>query len=268
MAKLYYLQAPTFSINAESATAPRLGSIFYSLNRLSGSLNQLERISVSSELINNTAIAGFNDSTTKGFMAVAGLNANLLQGIAGSADIIYGLSKGKKETHFCELLETVEFEPTSEFVTKSIAASSNVRSTLRNALPGRKRVYMITGLKVATGLTTSTSTTTHHGPVLRVGVDAMAFGIPASAGPEVELATSRVRTVTQGRSSDKIIFAYRVVRIKQGRDGEATWKYKSGGRYSVDDDDSEDEEETWEIEPLQEESVAEDYPDSVRMEVE
>jgi len=266
MGKLYYFQAPTFSINAEGETAPKLGSIFYSLNRLTGPLNQSESVVVPANLKNSTSITSYNEMVNKGLMVAAGLSTNLVQGLAGSADIMYGFAKGKKEIYTCKTLETSEFEPTEQFIADSIAASSSVRATLRNALPGRKRVYMITGLKIATGLTTSTSKTTLHGPILRAGVDATALGVPASAGPEIEFATTSTHTVSQGRSENKVVFAYRVVRITQKRDGEARWRYMSGGKYSVDDDDSEDEEVagSFDIEPLEEDDVAADFPDSVR----
>ena len=63
------------------------------------------------------------------------------------------------------------------------------------------------------------------------------------------------------------MFAYRVIRIKQKRDGEAKYKYKSGGKYAANDD-SDDEEDSWDFELLDEEGRLRDFPDSVMVEME
>jgi hypothetical protein len=264
MSKLYYFQAPSFSINAASESAPKLGSIFYSLTRLTGPLNESEKLDISPALVNETAQTDFRETTSKGFAGAVGLNANLVQGLAGSADIMYGFSRARKENYQCDTLETIEFEPTKDFIDASIDASPRVQGALRKALPGKKRVFMITGLKIATGLNTSVSTTTQHGPMLQVGFDATALGIPAGVGPEVELAKASARTISSGKSNDKVVFAYRVVRIKQKREVGAKWKHKDGGKYSLGDSESDDA-ETWEVEALDEEHVHEDYPDAVKI---
>lgn len=271
MPKLYYFQAPTFTINPESDIAPKLGSIFSNLDRLTGPLNQSENAYIPVNLTNQSASTDFRETVSKGVEGAVGLNANIAQGIAGTADVMYAFARDKKNVYRCELLETMEFEPTKEFIVDSITASQRVQKTLNNALPGMKRVYMITGLKIATGFSTSTSKETQHGPMLKVGVDATAFGIPAEAGPEVEFATTNARTISQGPSVNKIVFAYRVVRIRQKRDGQPKWGYKSGGKYGMDEEDSDDEEEeedAWDVEPLDEGDVGKDFPDAVAVKVE
>jgi hypothetical protein len=190
-----------------------------------------------------------------------------LQGIAGTADVVYAFAKEKKNVHCCETLETVEFESTNKFINDSITASQRVQVTLSNALPGHKRVYMVTGLKIAAGFSTSTSKDFQHGPVLKVGVDATAFGVPAEAGPEIELSTTNARTVSQGRSLNKIVFAYRVVKIRQKRDGQAKWKHMDGGKYSLEEEDSDEEDEPWELETLDESNVGKEFPDSIAVDL-
>ena len=126
---------------------------------------------------------------------------------------------------------------------------------------------MITGLKIATGFSKSASKETQHNPKLKVAVNATAMGVPVEAGPELDLAIANARTVSHGRSTNKIVFAYQAIRIKQKRDGEAKYKYKSGGKYAANDD-SDEEEEPWDIEPLDEEDRLKDFPDSVMVEME
>ncbi|KAH7091464.1 hypothetical protein FB567DRAFT_546185 [Paraphoma chrysanthemicola] len=259
MPKLYYFQAPSFSIDADCEIAPRLGSIFYSLERLIDPLNQHDHLYIPKTSINTSKIEKLCETKGTGYMAAVGLNANIANGIGGSADVVYALATEKKTKYCCESLETVEFEPSEQFIIDSVMASQRVQATLDKALFGRKRIYMITGLKIATRFSSSTSESSQHGPKMRVGIDATGFGIPVAACPEVELATSRTRSIIHGRTRNKIIFAYRVVRIKQGRSGDASWKYRSGGKYGLGQDEDEDEDVTWEVEALDEENV---YADS------
>ncbi|CAO2658330.1 Nn.00g060530.m01.CDS01 [Neocucurbitaria sp. VM-36] len=264
MPKLYYFQAPNFSINVESETAPKLGSIFPNLDRLTNPLNQFEHVHIPTSLTNQSAAEDFKENVDKSFTGAVGLNANLVQGIAGTAEVVYAFARDKSNVYRCETLDTVEFEPNEQFINDSIIASQRVQSFLDNALVGRKKVYMITGLKIATGFSMSTSKAKQHGPTLQLGVDATALGVPAEAGPEVELGVGNFRTVSHGRTANKIVFAYRVIRIKRRRDGQAKYKYKSGGKYTTDEDES-DEEEPWELELLDEEDLLKDFPEAVPM---
>jgi hypothetical protein len=267
MPKLYYLQAPSLAINPDSDVAPRLGSIFYSLERLIAPLNQSERLAVPNELKNQSAMTKFCDVSRNGVTGSIGLNTSLFQGLAGSGEVLYGFAKHKISAHSCDLLETKEFEPDSQFIRDSIKASQRVQNAFEHALPGRKRVYMVTGIKIATGLRTTTSKKSQHGPVLSIGFDATALGIPAAAGPQVEFATAAQRTTSHEPSMNRVVFAYRVIRIRQRGDGEVKWAYKAGGKYSLDDADSDDEEDAWNIEILDKDHVSEDFPDALPIEV-
>jgi hypothetical protein len=247
------------------------GSIFSNLDRLTAPLNQLDHLSIPPHLTNQSTNQNFTETTSKGLSTSIGLNATILRGIAGSTSAIYAFTKDKSSVYACDLLETLEFEPDKQFVTDAITASQSVQSFLENSLPGRKRVYMITGLKIATGFRTSTSSSSQHGPSLSAGVDALALtGVPIEAGPEFEIECTRGRTVEQGRALNKVVFAYRVVRIRRKRDGEARFRYKSGGKYAMGDSEgeSEDEDGPWEVEAMEEETRLGEFPDSVPVSVE
>jgi hypothetical protein len=237
----------------------------YSLDHLTAPLNQHETLYTPTDTTNQSTSMQFNGTLTEGITRTIGLNA---RGLGNSTDAIYAYSRSKGTTYHCELLETLEFEPTKEFIMDSITASTRVQNTHSKALPGRKRVYMITGLKIATGFSTSTFRHAHHGPTLKVGVvQAAALGGPVSVGPEGELAATESRVCSQGRSINRIVFAYRVVRIKRKRDGEARWKYMDGGKYGMDDEDSEEEDDVLEVEALDEDDVGSDFPESVVVEM-
>lgn len=269
MGKLYYFQAPNLDINPESETAPKLGSIFATLETLMAPLNQYEYVSPPASLMNASSSAGFEETASSSLGASVGLKATTAYGIGGSGDPIYALARDRKNVYSCELLETAEFAPTPEFVTECIRASQRVQNFLENAFVGRKRVYMVTGLKIATGFSTSSTRETQHSPKLKIGV------VPVQGGPEIDMTAAGKRTVVHGRTVNKIVFAYRVIRIKMKWDGQAQYKYKSGGKYGVDDsdEDSDDDEsggkkDEWELEPLDEEDIAKEFPDAVKMDLE
>lgn len=194
----------------------------------------------------------------------------------GSGDLVYTFARDRKNAYNCELLETAGFAPTPEFVTECIHASQQVQSFLENAFVGRKRVYMVTGLKIATGFSTSSTRETQHNPKLKVGVDATPAGVPVQGGPELDITVAGKRTVTHGRTANKIVFTYRVIRVKVKWDGEARYTYKSGGKYGVgdSDEDSDDDEgdgkkkDLWDLEPLDEDDIAKEFPNAVKMDLE
>lgn len=271
MGKLYYFQAPNFDINPDSQTAPRLGSIFSSLTQLKAPLNQDDHLKIPENLLNNNKVDNFNSIKAHNLKADIGVSATAGQGVTGSADLFYAFARDKQNVYHCETLETVEFEPDKAFVSDSITASQRVQTFISNSLFGRKRVYMITGLKIATGFSMSSSKATQHSPSLKVALGFGALGVPAEAGPELGLSVGSARTVEQGQAFNKIVFAYRVIRIKDRWDGEPRFKYESGGKYAAEedsDDSDEDGEGNWVLEPLSDDTLSEDFPDSVRIEIE
>ncbi|RSL89801.1 hypothetical protein CDV31_015803 [Fusarium ambrosium] len=270
MGKLYYFKAPTVDINPESPAAPRLGSIYATLETLTGPLNQADHVNVPENLKNTSSNIGFEETVGNNWNVSVGVSAGAAQGLAGTTSLVYAFARDKQNVYSCELLETVSFEPTKEYVAESILASQRVQSFLQNGLFGRKRVYMVTGLKIAEGFSKSSASGKQHGPKLQVGVDATAVGVPVQAGVQLEFSTGNERSISHGRATSKIVFAYRVIRIKVKRDGEPDYKYQSGGKYDFDEgsDKDEDEEDKWDLEPLDESDILKDFPDSVKIEIE
>lgn len=270
MGKLYYFQAPNFDINPDSPTAPRLGSIFSDLNHLKAPLNQDEHLKIPENRLNKNTVNNFSETETQNATTDVGIKATAGQGITGSADLVYAFARNKQSTYHCETLETVEFEPDRAFVTDSITASIRVQTFISNSLFGRKRVYMITGLKIASGFSTSSTKAMQHGPSLKVALGLAALGVPAEAGPEIGLSVGSTRVVEQGRALNRIVFAYRVIRIKDRWDGEPRFRYETGGKYAEgedSEDSDEDGEGKWILEPLRDDKLSEAFPDSVKVEI-
>ncbi|KAJ3549801.1 hypothetical protein NM208_g303 [Fusarium decemcellulare] len=269
MGKLYYFQAPNLDINPESATAPRLGSIFGTLDTLAAPLNQFDHLSIPDNSSNASTSTKFYETAGRNLNVTTGINANALEGVAGSAAVVYAFARDKQNVYQCELLETKEFEPTKEYVAQCILASQRVQTFLQHSLFGRKHVYMVTGLKIATSFSKSSTNSMQHNPRLEIGIGATALNIPAQAGVQLDVAVGTDRKVAQGPTLNKIVFAYRVVRIKVKHDGEPRYKYKSGGKYGTDDGSDEDEEEDkWDLQLLEENQRLEEFPDLVKIKTE
>ncbi|UNI24608.1 hypothetical protein JDV02_010343 [Purpureocillium takamizusanense] len=272
MGKLYYFQTPTFDINPESEAAPKLGSIFATLETLTAPLNQFEHVRPPTSLVNESSSADFEET------AGSSLRVTVTYGAGrGSGDPIYAFASDKKNVYSCKLLETVEFSPTAEFVTECIRSSQQVQRFLESAFVGRKRVYMVTGLKIAAGFSTSSTGETQHNPKQKINVGATPTGVPTLlGGPELDIAMSPGRTLAHGLTANKIVVAYRVIRVKVKWDGEAQYKCMSGGKYRTDssDEDSDDDDKSggkkdqWDLEPLDEGDIAREFPDAVKIDVE
>ncbi|KAF2030947.1 hypothetical protein EK21DRAFT_100078 [Setomelanomma holmii] len=241
----FYFQSPRFDIIPEEAVAPRLGSILRNADRLTDSLNKFYESFIPEE---NTSSA----------VASLGLNVNALQGIAGNMDAVYTIRNDKQSIYSCDKLETIEFEPGDEYINNAVIASQRVQEYLDRAMLGRKRVFMVTGWKIAIGFRSSTSEGKIHGPTLAVGLDGAAVGVPAAAGPEIAFEFGNARSISIGCTGNKIIFAYRVVKIKKKWDGEADWKHLSGGKYSLGNKRGDQSE----MEYLDEGDIAREFPDA------
>jgi hypothetical protein len=178
-----------------------------------------------------------------------GLHAELTEPLAsvGSGELIYGFTKDSKVVYTCEKLETEEFEPNKEFVTQSVYASQAVQDYIQESFVGRKRVFMITGLKIATGFRVSSAESNEHEPKLEIRGSGAPFGVPVNGGPDGKLTSKRGRELEYDGVS-KVLFAYRAIRIRPQSDGEMKFKDISGGQYSLENDLDDNEEEEWILE--------------------
>ncbi len=264
MSTRLYFRAPRFDISYDSPTAPRLGSIFSNLKRLTAPLNQNELLSVPTNLVNESGTVEFQDTVGKNVKGSAGLLASFAQGLAGSGDLIYAFASDSRDTYRCAALETVEFEPDEQFVKDSITASLRVQDALQDSICFFRgtRVYMITGLKIATGFVRFSTDRAEHGPQLKVALDGTGFGVPVTGGPEVDMTFGASRDVSHGPALSKIVFAYRAIKIWSKRDGQVQYKDLSGGQYSLDDDSEDEEHPSWNAEPVGEEVMLEEFPDA------
>lgn len=257
----YYFRAPTFDINPESPTAARLGSIFASLGELANPLNQHDVIAIPLSSINASRVPNFKEVVKKGVSVSAGIVGTLSHPLV-SSEVLYTFAKDKTTTYTCAAMETSEFEASEQYVTDSITASLPVQNFIASSFIGNKKVYMITGLKIAEGFSMSTADASSHGPACEVGLDPLAMGAPSSIGPRLMLQRRLDRDVSHGPSSSKVIFAYRAIEIAPKRAGSIRYKQFQCYRpqSAKNNHKDEDAEGGWEIEPVKEKQMLEMYP--------
>ena len=267
MSPLYYHRAPNLNIDPDSPIAPKLGSIFANLNKLTTPLNQHDTIPIPAELINTSGAQDFQDSVGRNIEVNTGVHAELAQGLPLSGSIILSYSKDKRNVYKCSNLVTTEFDPTSEYVLDSIHAAQRVQEYIQESFVGRKKVYMITGLKTATDFSMTLTTKVEKGPTLFITADGTAQGIPASGAWQMDLTVGTSRDLALG-TSPRIVFAYRAVKIRPKSDGSVAYKDIRGGLYGLmDEDGDEDRDEGWTVEGLNTEDFGEEAPEAVRVEV-
>ena len=148
-----------------------------------------------------------------------GVWASFLQiiiGVGGNIDV--NRSYDTNEVYKCKRLETQYFQPEDAYIHQSLQ-NPRAKSYVENS--GFKNpVYMITGLKIARGVTTETSEGKGRGVYGKVGVDGTPVGIPVSGGPKAKWSSKTVENVSFTGSSD-FVFSFQLIRIRS----------KKGGRY-------------------------------------
>lgn len=131
----------------------------------------------------------------------------------------------------CKKLCTVEFTPTQAFVSE-IVQNQDVRDYLIDSF--HKKIYMITGLKIASGASAVVKATKERGLNLHIGFDGTSLGIPLSAGPYSNIARKTEEQESFGNADD-FVFAFRLRQIKVKAKGKVQHKaFTDGAFFDID----------------------------------
>ncbi|KAG8413398.1 hypothetical protein J3458_012967 [Metarhizium acridum] len=231
-ASRYYFRAPTFDTDPESTTSGRPASIFTRFGKLTNPLNQHDVVAIPPSSTSASRVPKFQEVVKKGISGSAGISGALSHTLV-SSKVLYTFAKDKTATYNCAAMETYEFEANEQYVTDSITASLRVQNFIADSFTGSKKVYMITGPKIAEGFSMSTADAG--------SCESSQGGFPWSI-------------------PSKVIFAYRAIEIAPKRDGKLGYKDIRGGQYSYGEEEGEEEEEGWDIEPVKEKQMLEMYP--------
>lgn len=188
-----------------------------------------------------------------------------------SADIDVSRLKDKDETYRCKTLETQYFQPDEAYIAASLQ-HARVTDYVQKGWPLKKAVYMVTGLKIAKGVSAETGSRKEHSIEGQLGVDATAItgGVPVSAGPKGKWSSETSEGVEFG-AGDDFVFAFRLIKIRQKEKAEKGFvegDYVKGALFSAEEpieeqvvDNAESFHDTWEVEPS--EQMMQDLPDMI-----
>ncbi|KAM0543607.1 hypothetical protein ACHAPJ_012194 [Fusarium lateritium] len=148
-----------------------------------------------------------------------GIWASFLQVLGIGGDVTADWSRENSQAWDCENLKTISFRPKLSYITQCLE-DEGVQSYMRVNKPwlGTSKLYMITGIKVAYGASSTIRYARGKGFNLRFGVDLASQGVPLSVGPEY----GRNNAISVQQSQDgaePFVFAFRLRRIKISKKG-------------------------------------------------
>jgi hypothetical protein len=131
-----------------------------------------------------------------------------LTGFGGKARWKYEMSSD--DIYTFQSLDTTFFNPKQKYVEKSMQVPAIKR--FMEAARYKTPVYMITGLKVASGASLESSKTKNHGSMLTLEAHGTPIAIPAAMGSKAGVAKSKTESMSFASSSDFVI-AFRLRKI-------------------------------------------------------
>lgn len=151
-----------------------------------------------------------------------GIFADFLQclglGLNGNVDG-KGSNKESEDWTFANL-QTIWFTPSTEYVRKSLEDRDVQDFIYENKTwLGRTKLYMVVGVKVAYGATSTVSYIRNRQLGLHVGFDFTPLGVPINVGPDVGVQQDLKVTQTNG-GGDPFVFAFRLRQVKVSAAGE------------------------------------------------
>ena len=148
-----------------------------------------------------------------------GLLATFVHAITAGVQTSYSSSSSSGIEYSCESMETRRFSPSYEFVSK-VAADPAVKSHLKmSGLSGK--VLVVTGVKIAKGVTITTTEEAETDATFHVGV-----GIPeagTTVGPSATVKPTKHQTHTK-TVAGPIVFAFQVEKFSISRKGRVSSK--------------------------------------------
>jgi hypothetical protein len=168
-----------------------------------------------------------------------GIWASFLQMILGvGGDVGVSWANEASQTYTAKVMRWNEFRPSLAYM-KAAVADKEVDEFLRgNKL--REKIFMVTGVMVASGAAGVIKQMRDRGLYAHVGVDATILSggmAPVAGGPDVAL-NWRHEDETSFKDADDFVFAFRLRQIKVKKTGEISHKPKvDGALFGVEDEE-------------------------------
>ncbi|KAL6806341.1 hypothetical protein GGI42DRAFT_321028 [Trichoderma sp. SZMC 28013] len=146
-----------------------------------------------------------------------GLFSTFIQLITAGFEVSHSSKSSSKLEYSYESMETRRFTPSQEFIAK-VAADAAVKSRLK--IWGRRaKIFLITGVKIAKGVTLATVEEAEKDTTFQVGVEIPTPQVKIGPKATLNLATRQAHTQ---RVEGPIIFAFQVERLRLPWKGEPT----------------------------------------------
>jgi hypothetical protein len=207
----------------------------------------------------------WNGSYLKNSSSHFGVWTSFLECVLGvGADVTISLDKNSHQSWEVERMTTQTFLPSREFLEKAVAHEDVKRYITEYRF--REKIYMITGVMIASSTNMSSEKLEEKGVYVHAGVDATAWtGVPISVGPEGNW-KRKAQTSESSQRADDFVFAYRVREIKVGRKGgiKSNKLYDKGALFDTEKKRKEEERYEIEVEGMGDELEADDVEAEIR----
>jgi hypothetical protein len=249
--KSYFL-APNFDIPPPPEGPVALGSIIYNPAAPERSLNRDDPIPIPPASIYTSHKENWKVSQAHLRERSVGVWAQISQliiGLGGKINFDHNHDSGT--VYDCQRLDTQRFQPDNDYIWRSLQ-NARVQNYIKRAWFG-KPVYMITGIKVARGVTAESLESKQYGGTVKVGVDGTPVGVPITVGPKASSSSEHIEAISWGGSSD-FVLCYSLSKIRSRKnDGTFTeGVFNKGALYDIDGDREVETgvdglQDTWEI---------------------
>jgi hypothetical protein len=155
-----------------------------------------------------------------------GVFTSFLQSLGIGGDVDITTDSSRAEVYDVEQMVTLEFTPSKAYLEQAIQDSG-----VQIALARKKKVYMITGLKLAYGATKALQRMNKRGIHAQIGIDTSVLGAPVTVGPKGHVTSAITETLSSGRSD--FVFGFRVRLLANEKGQVATKKHDRGAKYGL-----------------------------------
>ena len=229
--------------NADTPPPPdgpiAIGTIIPDPKNPARSLNKANRVPIPADSVLHSHKNDYHLTREESRQGQGGLWASFLESIVGvTGDAQVKRSENTIERISCRLLETQAFQPDDTYIYVSLQ-DSDVQEYL-DVSWFESPVYMITGLKIARGVSAETVQEVEYKVKGKTSVNVAPAGVPGTAGPSGEWVSKSRETAGFTGSSD-FVWAYRLIRIyKRKNDDVSQESYNKGALYGLDESEKED----------------------------
>jgi hypothetical protein len=176
--------------------------------------------------------------TTSSNSGSVGVWASFLQVVLGAGgDVGVSWENQANQTYSAKTMKWIEFRPSLQYIRAAVTDEEIDEFIRSNKF--REKIFMVTGLMVASGASGVINSMRERGLYAHVGVDGTILSggqAPIAAGPEGSLNWGKERQ-TSFEDADDFVFAFRLRQVKVRKSGDISHKPRTDGALFSKEDD-------------------------------